>query len=91
MSKQVFFVAITGGADAVVNRIGEKFPDEDTFKLAKDKWFIVFDGVSRDLAETLSIRSSPSIGAGIVLPVDSYSGRASTQLWEWLKLQMERQ
>lgn len=90
MAKQIFFVAITGGVDAVAGKIREDFPEEDTFKLADDKWFLVFDGISRELAESLNIRSNPSIGAGIVLPVESYSGRASTQLWEWLKLQMGR-
>lgn len=91
MTKQIFFVAITAGADAVVEKIQENFPEEDTYKLAKDKWFLVFNGISRELAENLQIRSTPNIGTGIVLPVESYSGRAPTQLWEWLKLQMERQ
>lgn len=86
-----FFVALTSGANAVAQRIKAEFDAEDVYKLADDKWFLVYDGISRELAEDLKIRSAPHIGAGVVMPVDSYSGRATAQLWEWLKLQMGRQ
>ncbi|HRO20801.1 hypothetical protein [Alcaligenes phenolicus] len=91
MAKQIFFIAITANAAQVTERIEKIFQEERRFRLADDKWFVVFDGMSRELAEEIGIRSNPAIGAGVVLPVDSYSGRASTQMWEWLKLNMERQ
>lgn len=91
MARQTFFVAITSNAEAVAEKIQNEFEADDTYKLADDKWFVVFDGISRELAERIGIRTRPHIGTGVVMPVDSYSGRAPTQLWEWLKLQMERQ
>lgn len=91
MARQIFFVAITSKVEAVAQKIQEEFNADDIYKLADDKWFIVFDGISRELAERIRIRTTPSLGTGIVMPVESYSGRAPTQLWEWLKLQMERQ
>lgn len=90
MAKQVYFVTAISKPAALAESLKELFPDEaDRYELASDKWFVVFDGISRDLAEKLKIRSEEFVSTGLVMPVTSYSGRAPTGLWEWLKLKME--
>lgn len=92
MNKSVFYVSAISDPDAVAERIKELIPDEnDRYELIDGQWFVVFEGISRTLAEKLSIRGEPHISTGIVLPVMSYSGRAEPSLWEWLNKQMNRQ
>ncbi len=89
MSKPIFFVAITSGADKVKEMIKSIVDEGDVFELDADKIFVAWDGgISRDLAEKIGIRrpGGEMVGSGLVMPVDSYSGRAKTALWEWLKL-----
>ena len=89
MSKPVYFVVVLSDVEAVRKRLREVVPEETmVFELDEDKWFVSFDGISRDLAEKLGIRGEPKIGSGIVIPVTSYSGRANPALWEWLSLRM---
>ncbi|WP_146196928.1 hypothetical protein [Achromobacter pulmonis] len=90
MAHQVYFVTALSKPSAVAERLPEVIPDEGMiYKLANDKWFVVYDGISRELAEKLGMRGDPFISSGLVLPVSSYSGRAPTDLWEWLRLRME--
>jgi len=90
MAKPIFFVATLSEADAVFERARSIAADSgDVFKLDRDKFYIAFDGISVELAEKLGIRSEPFLGSGVVMPVQGYSGRAPTSLWEWLRLKGE--
>lgn len=89
MTKQVYFVAALTSPEAVEAKLRELVPDDAMrYKLAHDKWFVSFDGITNDLAEKIGIRSDPYVGTGLVFPVSSYSGRAPTPVWDWLKLRM---
>ena len=89
MSNPVYFVVALSNVEAIRKRLREVVPDETmVFELGEDKWFVSFEGISRDLAEKLGIRGKPNIGSGIVIPVTSYSGRANPVLWEWLNFRM---
>ena len=52
-------------------------------------WFVAFDGTAGELADLIwpddEETSSPA-GLGVVAPIDNYSGYASQELWEWLKV-----
>ncbi|QTO49434.1 hypothetical protein [Burkholderia latens] len=89
MAKKVYFVTALSGADKVAEKLKEVASEDETYRLAADKWFVTFEGISQQLAEKLGIRGDPHVGTGLVFPVSSYSGRAPTTLWEWLKLKME--
>lgn len=89
MAKQVYFVAVLSSPEAVEARLKQVVPDETMrYKLDRDKWLVSFDGITNDLAEKLGIRSDPHLGTGFVMPIASYSGRAPTPVWDWLKLRM---
>lgn len=92
MNKSVFFITALSQPDAIADRIAEVIADEnDRYELTTGQWFVVFEGISRALAEKLGIRGEPHISTGVVIPVMSYSGRADPSLWEWLHKQMNRQ
>lgn len=86
MVHSVHFVTALSEAEQVRARIHEIIPDDDRFELAPDKWMITFDGVAQDLAERVGVRGGDErIGTGLVLPVTTYSGRAPSSLWDWLR------
>lgn len=87
MARQLYFVAVLTHAREVGEQLRSVIGDDEfVYKLDEDKWFVSFDGIARDLAEKIGIRSNPSIGTGLVIPAQSWAGRAPTQLWDWLKL-----
>jgi hypothetical protein len=89
MSNTIFFVAITKSPAEVEVKLRELVKDESNiFKLASDKFYVSYDGLSKDIAEAIGIRGEPKIGSGIVMPITSYSGTAPTSLWEWLDRKM---
>jgi hypothetical protein len=87
MAQQVYFVTALTNAPEVRERLGLVIENPALiYELANDKWLVAFDGISSDLAEKLQIRTDPHIGTGLVFPVGAYSGRAPTDVWEWLRL-----
>lgn len=90
MAQQLYFVTALSNAARLKEKLYATIPNpgEMVFEVAPDKWFVSYDGISSQLAELLEIRTTPHIATGLVLPVQSYSGRAVPQLWEWLKLRM---
>ena len=85
MAGSVYFVTALSDPLKVRERINTFIPADDCYDLADDKWMVVFDGPANDLAEQAGIRSISVIANGLVLPVTTYSGRAPSTLWDWLR------
>lgn len=86
MPGNVYFVTALSEAPKVKQRLANLVPDSDRYELADDKWFVVYDGSTRDLAEKAGVRAGDElIGTGLVLSVTTYSGRTSPGLWDWLR------
>ena len=84
MAGQMFMVVATSGADKVRVAV-EKLGAETYYELKSDTWLILFDGTTRKLSEEIGIRNGTN-GSGVVAAIAGYSGRASSELWEWLKV-----
>lgn len=57
-------------------------------------WLISFRGTSVELSNHLGITGfhegeSPSLNSVLITSVSSYYGRASSDMWEWLKVRFE--
>lgn len=86
MAGNVYFVTALTEAVKVGERLKTLIPDDDRFELATDKWLVAYDGAAQDLAENAGVRGGDDrIGNGLVLPVTTYSGRATSGLWDWLR------
>lgn len=86
MANNVYFLTAHSQAPLVRQRVMKMFSEDDRFELANDQWLVVFDGTTQELAERAGIRGGDDrIGTGLALSVTTYSGRASTGLWDWLK------
>jgi hypothetical protein len=87
MARSIYFVTALTEAQKVRDRLKTIIPaDDERYELADDKWMVAYEGPAQDLAERAGIRSGEhQIGTGLVLPVTTYSGRAPTTLWDWLR------
>ena len=68
----------------------EKFPDNH-FKINSTQWVVSGKGSAKIISDTIGITSEgdATIGSGVVLAFSGYWGRASTDLWEWMKAKIE--
>jgi len=82
--QQIFAVVATRQA-AEIRREVEKLPEHSFYELTDDSWLVAYEGTTRQLAERLGIRSGDA-GSGLVIQAAAYSGRASNDLWDWLKV-----
>ncbi len=65
--------------------IARTYP-ENSLDLGNNEWLISTKGTPKTVSDSLGITSNPdTIGAAIVFSVDSYFGRASPEIWEWIK------
>ena len=83
-NKQIFAVIALKNAPALAAKIRDM--ELTSLSLTDDSWLAVYGGTTREFAEALGIRSGEIGVAGLVVPVENYSGRASSDVWEWLKV-----
>jgi hypothetical protein len=80
----LFAVIATRGHKTIASAIEAKHQGK-FYPVKDDVWLVAYDGTTQSLAEDLGIRDGRN-GSGLVIPVGNYSGRASADLWEWLKV-----
>lgn len=86
MATQLFFVTALSQKEAVKAKVEEVIPDTAMrYELAPDRWVLAYEGTPTDLAQKLGIRGDPHVGSGLVMTFGTYSGRAPSTFWEWLK------
>jgi hypothetical protein len=80
---QIFVIAASKESESLESKFN--IMNAKVFNITPDVWFVAYAGTARDLAESLGIRKGEH-GTGVVCPISSYSGRASSDLWEWFKV-----
>lgn len=82
----VFVILADTDEPKLVAAIAEHFKD-NFLKVGPGQWFVAASGTSVDVSNTLGITTGAT-STGIVLSINSYYGRASTNIWEWLKVKL---
>jgi len=60
------------------------------FELENNEWLISEKGTAKDVSDKLGITGSEhTVGSAIVFSMNSYFGRAPTNIWEWIKTKAE--
>jgi hypothetical protein len=86
----LFVVVITRSSEELAKRI-EAIPEVNRFKLKDDVWLIDHELTTQAFAEYIGIRKENLGATGIAFPITNYSGRATSSVWEWLKLHLVRE
>jgi hypothetical protein len=65
--------------------IARAYPD-DSLDLGNNEWLICTKGTPKTVSDALGITShADTIGSAIVFSVEGYFGRASPDIWAWIK------
>ncbi|WGR90995.1 hypothetical protein MTX26_10125 [Bradyrhizobium sp. ISRA443] len=81
----MFLVAATRNPEKIKQAIQSL--DLTVYELRFDLFVIKYNGTARELADKLGIREGTT-GSGLVVSFDGYSGRAPSDFWEWMKVQL---
>jgi len=84
----LFAVLLPAENPKLINAIKERFPEN--YQITPTQWVISAKGTAQQVSDKLeiSVKENP-IGSAVVLTITGYWGRASTDLWEWMKVKME--
>jgi hypothetical protein len=83
-TKQVFAIIGIKNEPAIADKL--RTLEVKSIALGRGGWLAVYGGTTREFAEALGIRNGEIGALGIVIPVENYSGRAASEIWEWLKV-----
>ena len=85
----IFVVLRVQDAARMKAALAEKYP-EDHLDLGNDEWLVSAKGTAKGLSDHLGVTSDPATaGNAIIFSMDSYFGRASADIWEWIKAKSE--
>ena len=83
---QVFVAFNISQPEAVKLKIEHHYTRENYYDSGRDSFFIATVGeTTRQLATKIGLGDN-NVSSGIVVPVTSYWGRYSTELWEWINV-----
>lgn len=71
--------------------IRSNFPD-DHMKVGNGEWLVSAKGTAQDISHKLGITTPENTtvnGPAIVFSMANYYGRASTEIWDWIKTKLE--
>jgi hypothetical protein len=83
-TKQIFTIIGLKNPAAITEKL--RTIDVTSINLNEDAWLAAYGGTTREFAEALGIRGGEIGATGIVIPVENYSGRAASEIWERIKV-----
>ena len=78
-----FVIIPTSGDTGIGRLLPQKFGNK-TFRLPNGEWLVSYEGTSKQLSDELGISENKDASA-LVLNFSAYWGRASKDIWEWIK------
>ena len=89
----IFVICRVSNPALVGEAVKSQFPN-DHLPLQGDEWLVSAKSTAREIAERLGITeeegsTKTKVGSAIVFASAGYWGRASTEIWEWLKTKSE--
>jgi uncharacterized protein (DUF362 family) len=62
---------------------------ENNLEVGKMAWIVADSGTTLSVAKQLGIPDNPEMSGVLVVNFTSYYGRASANVWEWIKTKLE--
>lgn len=84
----IFVIFKVSDPAALRTAILTNFP-ADHFDLGSNEWLISGRGTAQEISDRLGL-STGVVGSGIIFSMQSYYGRASSNIWDWIKTKSEQ-
>jgi hypothetical protein len=86
----IFVIFRVGDPSRLKDKLQDVFPN-DYFEIQEDEFLVSASGTTKEVSDRLGITSSPSpTTSAIVFSMASYFGRASTEIWDWIRTKAEK-
>lgn len=83
------FIIVSKTDNAELGRIiQEKYP-QDYYQYSSNQWLVSSSGISKEVSDNLGISDKDKNLVAVVFAISSYWGRASADVWDWLKNKLE--
>lgn len=82
------FVIFKASHPTSLNAAVESVFPEDHLRLQEDEWLVAGPLTAQEVSDRLQISNGEN-GSAIVFRMGSYYGRASTNIWDWIKTKSE--
>ena len=83
------FVMFRSGTPAKLDEALTRLYPDDNLEISKGVWLVSSPGTARQLSDKLGV-SDGELGAAIIFSMGNYYGRASTEIWDWIKEKAEQ-
>ncbi len=85
------FVILPRSPNATLDaKMKASFSETDIFQLNDRQWLVSAELTAKQVTEKLGILTDPQLHSIVVFSVSNYFGRYAPEVWEWLKLKMEK-
>jgi hypothetical protein len=85
----LFAVLLPAENPKLVAAIKGKFPDTDHYEITSTQYMISAKGTAQQISGILGVSDEKPVGSAVILAIAGYWGRASSDLWEWMRVKME--
>lgn len=86
---------LASNADRLAQAVAATIQEDSRYELPNNAgWLVNFKGTSMELSHVLGLTGQPegtpaTLGSVLITSIISYYGRASADMWEWLKTRFE--
>lgn len=84
----IFVIFRVGDPAAIRAALERHFPN-DHRDLGDNEWLVSGSGTAQEISNRLGVTDGTS-GAAIIFSMQSYYGRAPTDIWDWIKTKAEQ-
>lgn len=85
----LFAVLLPAENPKLIAAIKGKFPDPNNYQITPTQWLISAKGTAQQISSVLGVSDEKPVGSAVILAIAGYWGRASSDLWEWMRVKME--
>lgn len=85
----LFLLTPIQNPDRLAAKVAERFGVNAYMVQSTHAWVIDYNGTAKELSDELGITNG-SVGTGVIVSIGTYYGRASPDMWEWMKVRLER-
>lgn len=85
----IFVVFRVSDVQKMESALRSAFPD-DHLKVASGQWLVSANGTAKDVSDRLKVTPGQDTGPAIIFSMANYYGRATTEIWDWIKTKAER-
>jgi hypothetical protein len=62
----------------------------DHIQVSPGQWLVSAVGTAKDISDKIGVTPGSDMGAAMVFSMANYYGRATTEIWDWVKTKAER-